>query len=61
MTPVLLSLIMDMFEEPILATERRLAPESENESRLSRVSELWVEGLMSDGIFLSGGGDVERR
>ena len=39
MTPVLLSLIMDM-DEAMLETERLFAPGSENESRLSRVSEL---------------------
>lgn len=58
--PELPLLMSDM--ELMLERERLLAPGSEsNESRLSRVSELCVEGLIRDGTLVSGGGDDDRR
>jgi len=58
--PELPSVMMDM--ELILEIERRLrwTSESKFESMLSSVSELCVEGLISEGTLVSGGGDVDR-
>lgn len=48
--------------EERLESERRFAHRSEEkDDRLLRVSELSLEGLMRDGIFARGGGEVDRR